>query len=338
MTTGGTSGNQLRLLLDDGSQSAEMAYMHRQWARVGYSPRSKKATFRGIEFKALPPNVFWQYNSIYNEVQFSPFLMSQVNLDSYLAEFIKYCPSFIHGYPSAIELFADYIISNRLNHLLPQVQGILCGSEALLDSQREKIECAFNARAFSWYGHTERLVLAGECEFNSTYHHFPDYGYLEIVDDGGGICSVEGDVGEIVGTGFNNFSMPLIRYRTGDYATKLSSHCECGRNWDRFSNVDGHRKQEMLVGRNGARFSLAAINVHGKLFECVRRFQYCQYSPGKCTLKIMPGASFTNDHALKIEQSLSLKTGGELDVIVELVDHIPLTPRGKLKMLISELL
>src|SRR5690606_5082270 len=48
--TGGTSGNQLKIFLDDDSQSVEMAFMHRQWARVGYSPRHRKATFRGVPF------------------------------------------------------------------------------------------------------------------------------------------------------------------------------------------------------------------------------------------------------------------------------------------------
>ena len=44
-STGGTSGNQLKIFVDNNSQSVEMGFMHRQWARVGYTTRHRKATF-----------------------------------------------------------------------------------------------------------------------------------------------------------------------------------------------------------------------------------------------------------------------------------------------------
>ena len=47
-TTGGTSGNQLRFYLDDHSQSMETGFMHRQWKRVNYKAKDKKAVFRGV--------------------------------------------------------------------------------------------------------------------------------------------------------------------------------------------------------------------------------------------------------------------------------------------------
>ena len=87
-TTGGTSGNQLKIYVDDCSQSVELGFMHRQWLRVGYTPRQRKATFRGVSFPNLKPGVFWQHNPIYNELQFSPFHMSQANLAAYVNEII----------------------------------------------------------------------------------------------------------------------------------------------------------------------------------------------------------------------------------------------------------
>jgi phenylacetate-CoA ligase len=77
ISTGGTSGNQLKLLVDDDYQATEMGFMHRQWARVGYRAGDRKATFRGVQFRPLPEGVYWQSNPIYNELQFSPFHMSE---------------------------------------------------------------------------------------------------------------------------------------------------------------------------------------------------------------------------------------------------------------------
>jgi hypothetical protein len=43
----------------------------------------------------------------------------------------------------------------------------------------------FKLPACSLVWHSERVVLAGEWKKNSTYHHFADYGILEIIDDAG---------------------------------------------------------------------------------------------------------------------------------------------------------
>jgi phenylacetate-coenzyme A ligase PaaK-like adenylate-forming protein len=59
VTTGGTGGRQLSLFVDDCSQSVEMGFMHRLWLRVGYTPKHRKATFRGVPFPNLGPGVFW---------------------------------------------------------------------------------------------------------------------------------------------------------------------------------------------------------------------------------------------------------------------------------------
>ena len=44
---------------------------------------------------------------------------------------------------------------------------------------------------------------------------FPEYGVTEILRPDGAPCA-PGEVGEIVGTGFNNYALPMLRYRTGD--------------------------------------------------------------------------------------------------------------------------
>lgn len=336
-TTGGTSGNQLKIYVDDCSQAMETAFMHRQWARVGYTPRHRKATFRGVAFPNLRPGVYWQHNPIYNELQFSPFHMSETNLGAYVEQLIRFNPSYLHGYPSAIDVLAEYVLRHGLTSRMPQLQAALLGSEGATQAQRERIARAFRTRVYSWYGHSERVVLAGECEKSEACHHFPDYGILEIVDDHGNSCEREGERGEIVGTGLYNRCMPLIRYRTGDYATRLASECACGRAWDRFTEVEGRWKQDMVIGRNDTRISLAALNMHGPLFEKVLRFQYYQDTPGECVLKVMVAPDFTAQDKAMITAAYKDKVGGEVQFRVQLVEDIPLTARGKLKMLDSRI-
>jgi phenylacetate-CoA ligase len=333
ISTGGTDGNQLKFYVDDVSQSVDMAFMHRQWLRVGYTPRCRKATFRGVSFPNLKHGVYWQYNPIYNELQFSPFHISEKTIASYVERLIAFQPEYLHGYPSAIDIFAEYIMRNSLQKRLPRIKAALLGSEGCLPEQRERIEKAFQTHCYSWYGHSERVVLAGECEKSSVYHHFPDYGILEIVAEDGSLCEREGERGEIIGTGLLNWSLPLIRYRTGDFATRCESRCECGRCWDRFTNVQGRWEQDMIIGQNGARISIAALNMHGPIFEKVRRYQYVQDEAGVCKLNLMVAPSFSDADRMDIEKAYLGKTGDELRWKVKTVSDIPLTSRGKLKLL-----
>lgn len=332
-STGGTSGTQLHFYLDDGSQEMEMGFMHRQWGRIGYTPRARKATFRGVDFYRSRQGVYWQPNPIYNELQFSPFHMHEVNLAAYVRRLRSYRPHYLHGYPSAISLLASSM--QQSGKRIPGIRGILLASEAIYEDQRQVIEEVFGGRAFSWYGHSERLILAGECEHTNAYHHFPDYGYLEMIADGGEVES--GETGELVGTGFWNYSLPLIRYQTGDRARRLEPQCVCGRSFDRFDQVRGRWKQEYVIGKHGSRMSLAALNIHGRGFENVQRYQYYQDTIGELTLLLMVSHDYHPEDGEAILKAYQNKVGDELNIALKIVPDIPLTDRGKLKRLVQKI-
>jgi len=335
-TTGGTTGNQLRFFLDNHSQSIETAFMHRQWARVGYSPRSRKATFRGVEFRNLREGVYWQENPIYNEVQFSPFHMNEKTLGGYIDQLFRYRPEFLHGYPSAISLLAEYVVRHGIDMRGLGLKAVLLGSEGTEPGQRQAIATAFRARPYSWYGHSERLLLGGECERTEAYHHIPDYGILEIIDDQGQAVIEPGQEGELVGTGLWNCAMPLIRYRTGDRGRLLETRCDCGRHFDRFDRVQGRWQQEYVVGRSGSRISIAALNVHGPFYDHVVRYQYVQRVPGLMELRLMTAPGFSDDDMEGLKRAFAARAGDELEVTIKIVDDIPLTARGKMRRVLRE--
>lgn len=337
ITTGGTSGQQLEFYVDSNSQLVENAFQHRLWKRVGYSPSYRRATFRGVSFSNLKLGEYWQENPVYNEIQFSPFHMSEINLDKYVNKIRDYHPQFLYGYPSAIDMLAEFVLRNDLKSEMPKIKAALLISEGVNVDQRRRIEQAFTTRVFSFYGHSERVVMAGECEVNSTYHHFPDYGYLEIIDKDGNSCKRAGQRGEIIGTGFLNRSLPLIRYRTGDYATRNEYDCDCGRCWDRFSDVEGHRNLDMLVGVNGAKISTTALNMHGPMFRKVIRYQYSQRVKGKFELRLMVSPDFSEEDKQILYKAYIEKIGSELSLTIKIVEDIPLTTRGKIKLVDSSL-
>ncbi len=336
VTTGGTSGNQLVLYYDNHSQAGETAFVHRMFKRMGYNPGDRKAAFRGVSFPNLPDRVFWKENPINHEIQFSPFQMSEANLPYYTAKLAEWKPAFLHGYPSAVDTLAHHLLNGGDTRFCNHLRGILMGSEGCLPGQRERIEKAFGCKSFTWYGHTEMILLGGECEVERVYHQFPDYGYLEILRPDGTLTREAGETGELVGTGFMNRSMPFIRYRTGDMAAMCGHDCKCGRSWDRFDHVTAWREQQVVSGVSGTRFTVAALNMHGLIFDHVIRYQYYQKKPGTLEIRIMPAPSFTPSDAKEIELAYKRKVGNELDIVVRTVENIPLTARGKVQLLVLE--
>ena len=254
--------------------------------------------------------------------------MTEENLEKYCVAIEKYKPEFIHGYMSAIMMLAKYVES-RGGGLKHSFKGILAVSENILREQRDYVEKVFGARVFSFYGHSERLVIAGECEKSSQYHIEPLYGYCELLDRNGR----QANEGEITGTGFLNDAMPLIRYRTGDIASwSGEKECPCGRHALRLAGVQGRWNQDMLVTKEGAYVSLAALNIHSDEFDYIVRYKLVQDEPGVVTMKILPQKEYSNEKGKRIKGLLEEKVSGKIRFDLQLVDDLPVGANGKYKI------
>jgi phenylacetate-CoA ligase len=226
---------------------------------------------------------------------------------------------------------------------------ILASSENVYPGQREALEEGFGGRFFTWYGHSELLVLAGECEHSPLAHAFPEYGILELVDEKGDVIDRPGITGEITGTGFNNEVMPLLRYRTGDYAEyapgagspAVPEHagpaCACGRAYPLLTSIRGRWLQEMIIGAHGERISITALNMHSDVFERVRQFQFFQDAPGEVEIRIVRGEGYKEEDTRRIAEELAHKLGNAVRLGVVFLEEIPPTGRGKHRFLIQEL-
>lgn len=329
ITTGGTNGRPLSFYIGADRSNIEYAHLIASWERSGFRLGMPLAVFRGRVIPANGRGARHDYDPILRHHHYSNFHMADEDIRGYLQHVAGIGPGFLHVYPSSAAALARYL--RRTGVRPPEnVRGIIAESENVYPEQRALVESVLGCRYFSCYGHSEKLVLAAECEHSTDYHVWPTYGYFELLDEAGCPVTTPGQRGEIVGTGFINTVMPFIRYRTGDYATFVADHCDaCGRQHPLIRDVRGHNTQEVLVLADRSQVSWAALNMHDDTFDGVRQFQFLQEAPGHALLRVVPAQELTADDLARIRQRLNRKLEERLQFDIQLVEHIPLTDRGK---------
>lgn len=314
-TTGGSTGEPLKVLLDYDSIFKENAFIYHFRKKLGYQFEDRLFTFRGVEFG----NKFWKYNPMYNELIVSPFKLSKITLEKYVGRFNDFNPQFINGYLSSIYFFAKLLSENPIP-IKTRLKGIFLISENIDIEKREFIENVFKVKSITHYGHSERCILAEE-KMPNQYWFDPYYGFTEQVQ-------IAEDRFAIVGTGFLNLTMPLIRYKTDDLCSPS----------DGYFNIDGGRKSTGgLYGRNGEYFGHAAFNFHKDIFKNVTGYQFVQQKKGEADLLLIVNNDFKDSEIGLMEKEIRKKTDGVIDFNIKVVPNLILSPRGKFQMFLSKL-
>ena len=128
---------------------------------------------------------------------------------------------------------------------------IFLGGQAWTEEFREAIESVSGARVFDVYGLTECVYgLASECVARNGLHVSEISHWVEVVDPATGAPLGDGREGELVVTTLARRGMPLVRYRTRDFATLLprGERCACGLPMRRISRVRGRVDDLLIIG------------------------------------------------------------------------------------------
>ncbi len=332
ITTGGSTGVPVGFYLQKGvSRPKEQAFLEAQWRRAGYENGARLAVIRGHVTSDKAGGRIASYDATRDWLMLSSYHLTEPRLAEYLEELEKFRPDILHAYPSAALQLAEFLERAGQSWRLP-LRCVLCGSERLTLPQKRLLERTFKARVYRWYGHSERVVLAGEGRESELFYFWPTYGHVEF-----GEPDAEG-FREVIGTSFHNFAMPLVRYRTGDYV-KLADPVADTRlefPWPAVSEISG-REQEFLVSRTGRRISLTAFNMHDAIFDDLYAVQFFQEEPGRAEFRYVPGAKFHRSRLRHIEEGIRRKLGDDFDLVLREVAETEKTARGKHRWLVSRL-
>ncbi len=321
ITTGGSSGVPVGFYLHKGvSRPKEQAYLEAQWSRRGYRIGDRVAVIRGSVTSSKAGGAISYYDPTRNWLILSSYHLTLERLPEYVAALNRFRPHHLHAYPSAALMLARGLEHSGFKFNF-KLTSLLCGSEKLTAESQQYLENFFGAKVLHWYGHSERVVLAAQGRTSNHLHFWPTYGFAEFGEpDSAGNC-------EIIGTSFHNHVMPLIRYRTGDYAKITDGEV---------SEIVG-RDYEYLVSATGRRISLTAINMHDRIFDDLLAVQFFQEHAGVVECRFQAGPKWQSSRGEAMEAGLLKKLGDDFTLTLRQVPEVEKTSAGKHKWLVSKL-
>lgn len=319
--TGGSTGKPLQFYKTRDHQVKEMAYFHHAWSKLGFSQSDLRMQFIGggdaslikydLTRNRLTANIYCPFEEILREI----------------SELRKRLPiTYLQGYPSVLYEFALFLEGNpqlfELSGLKGKVKGIFFNSEYPYPEYRRKIEEVFEAKTIASYGHTEGCVVAFDYG-DQVYQVEQSYGLAEAV-------MMDGEM-HLVGTAYDNFVSPFIRYDTGDIIDSIDSKDGL---LTGFRMTDGGRSGQYVTDKSGKRISLTGLifGKHHELFNHCSQIQLSQTEPGSATVYYV--ADETGPDSIQAKQMFNAE-GIDIDLKFERIDKPFRTKVGKVLLLVN---
>ncbi|MCK5684873.1 hypothetical protein KAJ27_12160, partial [bacterium] len=196
------------------------------------------------------------------------------------------------------------------------------------------LEEAYNCKVYDFFSHREDVAIIAECRHRKK-HILESFAFNEVLDEQGN-TSKSGS-GLLVGTGFYNYAMPLIRYNLGDNVVldMENQDCPCGCKSRTIKEIVGRQNDflEMPDGRFvGNVLHPALENVKGlKMSQCV------QDKIDHIYINMIIDESFSEESSRVLEQGLRLRLGNDVDIDFKIVDQLERTKSGKTQFVLSKI-
>ncbi len=249
-----------------------------------------------------------------------------------LARMAAFKAEVLSAYPSIL-LEMSRLVSKNPALPRPELRFVLSFGEMLFPSVRRFVEDTLGCEIYDRYGLEEIGVVGVECARHDGFHVNTESVIIEITDDSYAEAS-PGVEGKIIATDLLNYGMPFIRYDTGDRGRISYEPCACGLRSPRL----------WIKGRYSAYLTFPARRIHHLEFDgamdgfmnYIFQYQIAKKSDGEIVARIIPGPAFYAGVEERVKESLGKLVGKDVRVGVEIVENIPLAPRGKSRIVIDE--
>jgi phenylacetate-CoA ligase len=346
-SSGGSTGTPLQFCTDNHEWSMQRASTLRAWESYGLSLGDRIFSFGGNSI-ARNKKAFSK-KDIYDRVimrnyKFNSSEVDEASLKCHLESFKRIRPVAVRGYGSSLVIFARYL--KETGYKPSGIKVVLTTGEVLMPNYRKELEEVFDAPVFDAYGAGDGGIVSHECNCHTGLHITEELCVIEITDKAGNVLS-DGEVGFVTTTDLENYAFPFIRYHVGDMSYIKKEPCSCGRHTRQFGEVMG-RAGRLLYNKQGVPISPTMLPImlyphldyhcleYQKEYNKIDRFQIRQDSKGdiQILLKMKEGVDDTVYREEIVENYKRHFVGSE--VVLRIVDDIPLLPSGKEDYCVSE--
>jgi len=307
-STGGSTGNPLKFLLDIRSWSYTTAIKIFSWQTTSYRYGDRYAA---IGSSSLFPTNKKSWKHIFYFFLRQGIPLNGMNLsDEKLTEFVKILKEkkvkYLYGYASSIYLLARFV---KKNNFELDIKGCFPTSEILTDTYRKEIVEAFNCFVMDTYGARDGGTTA--YEINPGYYNVGHNSYAELIN-----C-YEKDTGTLLVTDLLNFAFPFIRYKIGDEATMPTNLSNFNYNGQVFTKIFG-RISDVIRLENGRVLTGPGFTILFKDLNVIA-YRIKQINGKKIRLDIQKGPNYTVKEEKAIIGTCKKHAGNDCEIEISYV-------------------
>ena len=323
--TSGSTGTPLKIFLDRSCHVNKYAATLRAYHWAGYSPG--KRAFLLVEPDGL--NRDFGYRILSNSIFFDTRTINRDNVLRFYKLLKRFKPNYYVGYGRAFLHLYKHLL--ELNLKIPSPKSIIHYGENLQKDDKIKLETLYNTKVYNFYSHREDVVMATDIEPEKKYL-MEDFFYPELIDNGNQI--IEEGTGELIGTGFYNFTMPLIRYKTSDILTIKKFSKGNIHNFTQVEKVQG-RVNDKVLTPSGREFYFLG----DPLFDIggIISAQFIQERIDGIRINLLTDTNFKMESVEQLKVNFLEYIGEQMTFDVQLVDKFEERGSGKRPVIISRL-
>ncbi|MCP1161325.1 hypothetical protein [Bacillus infantis] len=251
----------------------------------------------------------------------NPFDFEEENMINCLHNLHSLSPRWICTTITAIKQYAKLIENGKIKFDFNTLKFIELMGEYVEESDRNYVERMFKAKTIVHYGLKETWLLAYECNHRKL-HVKKELFYIETIES----PLFKSEYGELVVTSYYNFAMPLLRYKTGDFAFIDYKPCACGNDAPIIELIGGRvagvvKGPKKFLG--DMFFKRIMLEIYEKHGDVIDSFQVVQKEINDFEIYIIKKSMYNKEIEELLANLVVKRLGREVKVLFNYVDKIP---------------
>ncbi|MDD3876062.1 MAG: phenylacetate--CoA ligase family protein [Bacteroidales bacterium] len=328
-SSSGSTGEPFQFYKTKNSEALLKAAAIRAWYWMGYKLGDRYVKVSMNERSSLLKKIQDYFN---NCLYLSSTQLTSEEFTEIENKILNYNPSFIRCYPVPLHYLSQLIKKHHRNYNGKNLIAINTTGSTLHNDIRQEIQDVFKVNIYDAYSCEGGAVFA-ECPTHSNYHPSEEYAISEFISDSFTLSDKD-NPRRLITTDLHNYASPFIRYDTQDYIVLGENMtCKCGRHFQNISKIKG-RDSDILITPSGKYLVVENFVAYFEWITEVDQIQVIQSEINEIQINMVVNENFNEETHLKLSEYWKTYIGSDVDVKLNIVDQIKLTPSGKRRTVI----